>query len=528
MAAPKPTKTPIQKETTKNNPPKETTKINAPKEPTNFNPPKEPTQNNHTETSSKAISWADRVKVSDSTTRYTLDYIPQSNRDCQLEITDDMLTEHAEQWSRCMVGFFPGYRMNYHAVNKIASRVWRSHGLEDVRTTANGFIIFRFKKVDQMLELLERGPWLFGGKAIILQQWHPHFIFDKNKISKIPVWVRLHGLPFPLWSRKGLSLVASKVGRPLACDEATFTCSRLDFARVCVELDAATPFIKNFSVLTPLSQEPLNIEVDYEWKPPRCAKCHLFGHCCAKGDNGKTTVEVPSGGAVQEKAAELGVPVGKPSHVKGQVCAATEGTSDNSLHADMSEGHAAAGESQGTSQRSVASRVKDKILCPPTTGGKPTHPTGPSHEATGGKLSLRTGPSQEATGGKLTHRTGPSQEPTKQTKTPSENSSSSRAEASREPIQVSIAKNPDKGKEAIKDLESSEGDDISGKGILPKGKINTMATYNGQPSESEEDFEVDSSQVQSDQNDVETSYMAFATVKKKKGVKKKHKEARRL
>ncbi|KAJ6414415.1 hypothetical protein OIU84_003418 [Salix udensis] len=205
----------------------------------------------------------------DSTTRYTPgSHTPSNSGTGQLEITDDMLTEHAEQWSRCMVGFFPGYRMNYHAVNKIASRVWRSHGLEDVRTTATGFIIFRFKKVDQMLELLERGPWIFGGKAIILQQWHPHFIFDKNKISKIPVWVRLHGLPFPLWSRKGLSLVASKIGRPLACDEATFTCSKLDFARVCVELDAATPFIKNFSVLTPLSWDPPNIEVDYEWKPP--------------------------------------------------------------------------------------------------------------------------------------------------------------------------------------------------------------------------------------------------------------------
>ncbi|KAF9679295.1 hypothetical protein SADUNF_Sadunf06G0000100 [Salix dunnii] len=33
-------------------------------------------------------------------------------------------------------------------------------------------------------------------------------------------------------SRKRLSVVASKVGRPLSCDEPTFCCTRLDYARV--------------------------------------------------------------------------------------------------------------------------------------------------------------------------------------------------------------------------------------------------------------------------------------------------------
>ncbi|KAJ6752500.1 hypothetical protein OIU85_002873 [Salix viminalis] len=244
-------------------------------------------------------SWADRVKVTDASTRFTLDPIPPPARGQQMEITEDMLTEHAEQWNRSMVGFFPGYKMNYHAVNSIASRVWKSCGLEAVMTTATGFIIFRFQKEEQMLEILEKGPWLFGGKAIILQQWHPHFVFDKNKISKLPVWIRIHGLPFPLWSRKGLSLVASKVGKPLSCDESTYTCSRLDFARVCVELDAGTPFVHNFDIITPLSTEPLHIEVEYEWKPTRCASCNLFGHSCKMVEKVEP-VKVPiDGGALE-------------------------------------------------------------------------------------------------------------------------------------------------------------------------------------------------------------------------------------
>uniref|UniRef100_A0A6N2ME21 DUF4283 domain-containing protein n=1 Tax=Salix viminalis TaxID=40686 RepID=A0A6N2ME21_SALVM len=238
-----------------------------PKETKKQQPPPKHSEN------TTSSSWADRVKVTDSSTCYTLDSIPQQTVGNKIEITEDMFADHAEQWSRSMVGFFPGFRMNFHLVNKIASRVWKSNGLESVTTTTSGFMIFRFKKKDQMLDILERGPWLFGGKAIILQAWHPHFVFDKNKISKLSVWIRLHGLPFPF-------LMASMVGRPLSCDESTFSCSRLDFARVCVEIDASIPLVHKFEIVTPLSPEPLQIEVEYEWAPTRCSKCNLFRHSC--------------------------------------------------------------------------------------------------------------------------------------------------------------------------------------------------------------------------------------------------------
>jgi len=179
--------------------------------------------------------------------------------------------------------------MPFHAVNSIASRAWRSYGLEHVTTTANGFMIFRFKTEDELHLVLEKGPWMFGGKNIILQQWHPRFQFDKNKITTLPVWVRLHGLPFPLWSKQGLSLAASMVGRPLSCDELTYNCTRLEYARLCVEIDATLPFVHSFEIESPLSDAPLVVTVDYEWKPSRCEKCNVFGHCCPTSteDKGK-------------------------------------------------------------------------------------------------------------------------------------------------------------------------------------------------------------------------------------------------
>jgi hypothetical protein len=180
-----------------------------------------------------------------------------------------------------MVGFFPGFKMPYHIVNTIASRVWRKCGLEDVMTTANGYMLFRFKSEEEMQAVLEKGPWMFGGKTIILQQWHPRFCFDKSKISTLPVWIRIHGLPFPLWSKQGLSLAASMVGRPLSCDEQTYNCTRLEYARVCVEIDASLPFMHHYEIDSPLSSDPIPIAVEYEWKPSRCDRCKIFGHSCS-------------------------------------------------------------------------------------------------------------------------------------------------------------------------------------------------------------------------------------------------------
>ncbi|KAJ6287977.1 hypothetical protein OIU76_026572 [Salix suchowensis] len=225
-------------------------------------------------------TWAERVRVTNSTTRYTLDPLPRCTEGNTIKILDESFMEGVDQWTRCMVGFFPGVRLPFHVVNTIATKTWRHSGLEHVMATSNGFFLFRFKSETELQEVLGKGPWMFGGKSIVLQQWHPHFCFDKNKISKLPVWLRLRGLPFPLWTKQGLSQAATMVGKPLACDEYTHNCTKLDYARICVEVDATLPYVHQFEIDCTLSDTPIQIEVEYEWRPRRCEKCKVFGHSC--------------------------------------------------------------------------------------------------------------------------------------------------------------------------------------------------------------------------------------------------------
>ncbi|KAB5572962.1 hypothetical protein DKX38_000156 [Salix brachista] len=252
-------------------------------------------------TSQQVSSWADRVRVTDSSTRFSLEKIPKQPQGGRLTIPEELMSENSSQWTRCLVGFFPGSRPPYHMVNSMAKRVWQHLGLEHTMTTGEGFYLFRLRDEEAVQEVLDRGPWMFGGKSLVLQQWHPHFKFDKNQITTIPVWLRLRGLPFPLWTKAGLSLVASMVGRPLSCDESTFSCKRLEYARVCVEVDAAHPFVHNFELEIPHSSDTVKVEVEYEWKPSRCKTCKVYGHCCKEVEPQTVAAEgiIPTAAALE-------------------------------------------------------------------------------------------------------------------------------------------------------------------------------------------------------------------------------------
>jgi len=68
------------------------------------------------------------------------------------------------------------------------------------------------------------------------------------------------------------------IGRPLSCDEQTYNYTRLEYVRVCMEIDATLPYVQEFEIDSPLSAEPITVIVDYEWKPSCCDKCKVFCH----------------------------------------------------------------------------------------------------------------------------------------------------------------------------------------------------------------------------------------------------------
>uniref|UniRef100_A0A6N2N5H3 DUF4283 domain-containing protein n=1 Tax=Salix viminalis TaxID=40686 RepID=A0A6N2N5H3_SALVM len=192
------------------------------------------------------ISWAEKVKVNNAATRFTLEPLPRPPTGHQLVIPEEVM-ENSDQWERCLVGFFPGYKFPYHAIKSMAMRVWKDSGLEAV----------------QLLGSTVRGP-----RARTMVVWRE----APDSATMDP---------------KGLSMAASMVGTPLSCDEPTHNCSRQEYARICVEIDAKLPYVHQFEVLTSLSTSPIPIQVDYEWKPARCSTCKRRSNSGARPPTGE-------------------------------------------------------------------------------------------------------------------------------------------------------------------------------------------------------------------------------------------------
>ncbi|KAL2251984.1 UNVERIFIED_CONTAM: hypothetical protein Sindi_2320700 [Sesamum indicum] len=162
---------------------------------------------------------------------------------------------------------------------EFAMSIWPD--LKEVTGTNNGFFFLQFKSVAAMEDVIEGGPWLFQGQPIVLQKWEPGMVLRKLQHTQVPVWIKLRHLPVELWTDKGLSTVASGVGKPLYPDAITRACTRLDFARVCVMLDVTSNLPKHIIIMTPDEdggESPCKVDVEYEWLPQKCQRCMTMGH----------------------------------------------------------------------------------------------------------------------------------------------------------------------------------------------------------------------------------------------------------
>ncbi|GJX08835.1 reverse transcriptase domain-containing protein [Tanacetum coccineum] len=142
---------------------------------------------------------------------------------------------------------------------------------------------------------------------ILLSKWSPTLSLKKEEVNKVPVWVKLYSVPVLAYSGDGLSLIATKIEKPVMLD--AFTSSmcvdswgRISFARALIEVCAYSSLKKE--VVMAIENEEGDeytrevIRVEYEWKPPHCVECKCFGHdpnsCPKRVVVPKTTSKAPT------------------------------------------------------------------------------------------------------------------------------------------------------------------------------------------------------------------------------------------
>lgn len=115
----------------------------------------------------------------------------------------------------------------------------------------------------------------FDGFPMRLFRWDPFFNF-KEEPAIVPVWLKIHALPPQWFDLSCLKTIASSVGVFLKVDDLTYNRSRLNFARVCVEVNLKKKLPKKINLIVDNVKKELDIE--FEKVPQYCHHCNHIGH----------------------------------------------------------------------------------------------------------------------------------------------------------------------------------------------------------------------------------------------------------
>ncbi|GJZ19411.1 sugar transport protein 13 [Tanacetum coccineum] len=137
----------------------------------------------------------------------------------------------------------------------VEENTWAKYGLKRVQLH-DDFFLFQFENKDGMDKVLENGPWLIRTVPLILNVWSPNTDLKKAEVKKAPVNMCLSS-----WGRS-------------------------TYARALIEVSADKEILESLTIAIPVGKDKghtlATIDIEYEWKPPRCSHCLIFDHITDK------------------------------------------------------------------------------------------------------------------------------------------------------------------------------------------------------------------------------------------------------
>lgn len=276
-------------------------------------------------TSSKERTWAaiteSNLNLADTHLVFESQLVGSEEIDIEIEENDEGLLE----WQNSLIGFVPGLTSPLLGIQRFVTAKWTGAGCSSTHLLREGIFIFKFDSEAAMMDVMNKGPWHYYERPLVLQIWTPNLEIDATSIRSLPLWVKLPGLKLHLWTKKILSKLASTLGKPICCDVPTARMDRLDYARVCVEMNAGHKFPDLLTLNTPNGK--LRQKVEYDWLPLKCSICNMFGHCESTCSSNTLKQVKPAQELRQDKAVKVAEKATKSSSKQAE-----EGTSSTSLN----------------------------------------------------------------------------------------------------------------------------------------------------------------------------------------------------
>nr|GEW00534.1 hypothetical protein [Tanacetum cinerariifolium] len=166
--------------------------------------------------------------------------------------------------------------------------------LKLLRTSASN-LASKIKNIEKPL-MAKRGvlsqpcsPHNMDDEATNLHEWNT-FVKNYSTVHESD-GVKMHKVLIIAYSKDRFSLIGTQIGKPIMLDAFTsFMCveswGRIGYARALIEVCASKELKEEVIMVVPIIDDngdttgytKERIRVEYEWKPPFCLECHVFGH----------------------------------------------------------------------------------------------------------------------------------------------------------------------------------------------------------------------------------------------------------
>ncbi|XP_013738673.1 uncharacterized protein LOC106441397 [Brassica napus] len=159
----------------------------------------------------------------------------------------------------------------------------------DVQFLDKTTVLFRIENPQMCVRVTQRRYWHIADIPLVVNEWSPETALDPPDLSAMPIWIDLKGVPSLLFSHKALKCLSRAAGNFVKLHPHTEKCTRLDAARVLVEVDLNKPLVEKISCLD-RDGRTVMIEVLYPWLPPKCNICNGWGHLVSNCQSKKISV----------------------------------------------------------------------------------------------------------------------------------------------------------------------------------------------------------------------------------------------
>ncbi|GJS26098.1 polypyrimidine tract-binding protein homolog 2 isoform X1 [Tanacetum coccineum] len=114
------------------------------------------------------------------------------------------------KFANSIFGYFVGKTIAFILVKNYVVNTWGKYGFQKIIKDDDGFYFFKFASKTGVDQVLEQGPWMIRHTPIILTKWSANMSLTKDKVTEVPVWVKMHKVPVVAYYEDGLSLIATQ------------------------------------------------------------------------------------------------------------------------------------------------------------------------------------------------------------------------------------------------------------------------------------------------------------------------------